>query len=86
LFRKLARPHGALLAGLLGDRIYHLGATLPSFMLEILVLVIFLMCVPFSKETILQLAVVTVAPVAPLLLTMMPLEELVKKPLGILFK
>jgi hypothetical protein len=42
--------------------------------------------VPFTKETILQLAVVTVAPVAPLLLTMMPLEELVKKLLGILFK
>jgi hypothetical protein len=159
-FIPLLIAHGALLAGLLGDRIYHLGATLPSFMLEILVLVIFLMCVvlgpllvfapqlahtqrlglreygtlaeqyvrdfdakwlrggapsnerligsgdiqsladlsnsyeivrtmrvvPFTKETILQLAVVTVAPVAPLLLTMMPLEELVKKLLGILFK
>jgi hypothetical protein len=158
-FIPLLIAHGALLAGLLGDRIYHLGATLPSFMLEIIVLVIFLMCVvlgpllvfapqlaharrmglreygtlaaryvrdfdakwlrggaptderligsgdiqsladlsnsfevvrtmrivPFTKESILQLAVVTVAPVAPLLLTMMPLEELLKKLLGILF-
>jgi hypothetical protein len=158
-FIPLLIAHGALLAGLLGDRIYHLGATLPSFMLEILVLVIFLMCVvlgpllvfapqlaqaqrmglheygtlaeryvrdfdakwlrggapaderligsgdiqsladlsnsfevvrtmrivPFTKESILQLAVVTVAPVAPLLLTMMSLEELLKKLLGILF-
>jgi len=40
---------------------------------------------PFTKETILQLAAATVAPVAPLLLTMMPLEELLKKLLGILF-
>jgi hypothetical protein len=158
-FIPLLIAHGALLAGLLGDRIYHLGATLPSFMLEILVLVIFLMCVvlgpllvfapqlaqarrmglreygtlaeryvrdfdakwlrggapaderligsgdiqsladlsnsfevvrtmrivPFTKESILRLAVVTVVPVAPLLLTMMSLEELLKKLLGILF-
>ena len=40
---------------------------------------------PFTKETILQLAAATVAPVVPLLLTMMPLEELLKKLLGILF-
>jgi hypothetical protein len=158
-FVPLLLAHGALLAGLLGDRIFHLGATLPSFMIEVLVLVIFLMCVvlgpllvftpqlahakrmglreygtlaeryvrdfdakwlrggapaderligsgdiqsladmgnsfevvrtmrivPFTKEAILQLAVVTVAPVAPLLLTMMSLEEILKKLLGILF-
>jgi hypothetical protein len=158
-FIPLLIAHGALLAGLIFDRIYHLGAKLPDFMLEILVLVIFLMCVvlgpllvfasqlaqakrmgfreygtlaeryvrefdgkwlrggaaadepllgsgdiqsladlgnsfevvrtmriaPFTKETILQLAATTVAPVAPLLLTMMPLEELLKKLLGILF-
>ena len=40
---------------------------------------------PFSKETILQLAAATVAPLVPLLLTMMPLEELLKKLFGILF-
>jgi len=158
-FIPLLIAHGALLAGLIFDRIYHLGAKLPDFMLEILVLVIFLMCVvlgpllvfapqlaqakrigfreygalaeryvrefdgkwlrggasadesllgsgdiqsladlgnsfeivrtmhiaPFTKETILQLAAATVAPVVPLLLTMMPLEELLKKLLGILF-
>jgi hypothetical protein len=158
-FVPLLIAHGALLAGLLGDRILHLGATLPSFMVEIVVLVIFLMCVvlgpllvfapqlvnarrrglreygtlaeryvrefdtkwlrgiapadepllgsadiqsladlsnsfeivrtmrivPFSKEAIIQLAVVTVAPVAPLLLTMMSLEDILKKLLGIVF-
>ena len=41
--------------------------------------------VPFTKESILQLAAVTVAPMVPLLLTMMPLEELLKKLFGILF-
>jgi hypothetical protein len=40
---------------------------------------------PHSMTAILLLAAVTVAPVAPLLLTMMPLEELLKKLLGILF-
>jgi hypothetical protein len=158
-FVPLLMAHGALLAGLLGDRIFHLGATLPSFMIEIVFLVIFLMCVvlgpllvfapqlvntkrrglreygtlaeryvrefdakwlrgsapadeplignadiqsladlsnsfeivqtmhvvPFSKEAIIQLAVVTVAPVAPLLLTMMSLEDILKKLLGIVF-
>jgi hypothetical protein len=146
-------------AAQIGDRIYHVGAKLSDFMIEILVLVIFLMCVvlgpllvfgpqlaqakrtglreygtlaeryvrefdakwlhggapadepllgsgdiqsladlgnsfevvrtmriaPFTKEAILQLAAVTVAPIIPLLLTMMPLEELLKKLLGILF-
>jgi hypothetical protein len=158
-FIPLLIAHGALLAGLLGDRIYHLGAKLSDFMLEILVLVIFLMCVVlgpllafapqlarakriglreygglaeryvrefdskwlrgaapadeplvgsgdiqsladlgnsfevvrtmrvafFTKETILTLAAATVAPLAPLVLTMMPLEDLLKKLFGILF-
>jgi len=158
-FVPLLLAHGALLAGLLGDRIFHLGATLPSFTIEVLVLVIFLMSVvlgpllvftpqlahakrtglrdygalaeryvrdfdakwlrggapaderligsgdiqsladmgnsfevvrtmrivPFTKEAILQLAAVTVAPVAPLLLTMMSLEDILRKLLGILF-
>ena len=158
-FIPLLIAHGALLAGVLGNRIYYLGATLPSFMLEVVILVMFLMCVvlgpllvfapqlaqakrlglreygtlaeryvrefdvkwlrggavadeplvgsgdiqsladlgnsfevvrtmriaPFTKETIIQLAVATVAPIAPLLLTMMPLEEILKKLLGILF-
>ena len=158
-FIPLLIAHGALLAGLLGNRIYYLRATLPSFMLEMLILVIFLMCVvlgpllvfapqlaqakriglreygtlaeryvrefdakwlrggapadeplvgsadiqsladlgnsfevvrtmrivPFTKEAIIQLAVVTVAPVAPLVLTMMSLEEILKKLLGIVF-
>jgi hypothetical protein len=36
--------------------------------------------VPFTKETILMLAVVTLAPVAPLALTMILLEELTFAP------
>ncbi len=41
--------------------------------------------VPLTKDAILQLAAVTVAPIVPLLLTMMPLEELLKKLFSILF-
>jgi hypothetical protein len=40
---------------------------------------------PFTKEPVILLAVATLAPILPLLLTMMPLEELLKKLLGILF-
>jgi hypothetical protein len=40
---------------------------------------------PFAKETIVLLVAATVAPIAPLLLTMMPMEELLKKLFGILF-
>jgi hypothetical protein len=40
---------------------------------------------PVTKEAILQLAAATLAPVVPLALTMMSLEELLKKLLGILF-
>jgi hypothetical protein len=159
-FIPLLIAHGALLAGLLGDRIFHLGAKLSDFMLEILVLVMFLMCVVlgpllvfapqlayakwmglreygdlaqryvrefdskwlrggapagepfvgsgdiqsladlsnsfeivrtmrvafFTKETILTLTAATIAPLVPLVLTLMPLEEIVKKLFGILFK
>lgn len=158
-FIPLLLAHGVLLAGVLGNRIYHLGARLPDFMLEIVLLVVFLECValgpllvfapqlaqskrmglreygtlaeryvrefdakwvhggtssneplvgssdiqsladlgnslevvrtmhvvPFTKEAIMQLAVGTVLPIVPLLLTMMPLEDLLKKLLGIMF-
>jgi hypothetical protein len=40
--------------------------------------------VPLSKDMIIQLSVATLAPIVPLALTMMPLEELLKKLLGIL--
>jgi hypothetical protein len=40
---------------------------------------------PVSKEAILRLAAAVVVPVVPLLLTMMPWEELLKKLLGIFF-
>jgi hypothetical protein len=40
---------------------------------------------PVTKETILRLVVATLAPIVPLALTMMPLEELLKTLLGVLF-
>lgn len=39
---------------------------------------------PFTKETIIQVAFATLAPVAPLALTMMPLDLLIKTLLGVL--
>jgi hypothetical protein len=41
--------------------------------------------VPVTKETLFQLGVATVAPVVPLVLTLMPLEDLIKKLFGIIF-
>ncbi len=40
---------------------------------------------PVTKEAVLRLVVATLAPIVPLALTMMPLEELLKKLFGILF-
>lgn len=152
-FTPILAAHGVLLAGMIADRIFFDGATLPQFTVEIAggvgVLVLMVLCplivfagqlaatkrrglneygglsqhyvrdfdakwvrggtstddtllgsadiqsladlsnafdrirtmriVPFSKETILQLAVVTAAPLAPLLLTMISLEDLLKR-------
>jgi hypothetical protein len=41
--------------------------------------------VPFTKETVLQLAVISLAPVAPLVLTMIPLGELLDQFLKVVF-
>ncbi len=158
-FIPLLMAHGAIVAGNLANRIFHLGATLPEFKGEILLLVVWLLFVvlgpllvfapqlaaakrtgmreygtlaqryvrefdakwlrggapadepfvgsadiqsladlgnsfevvrtmnmaPVSKEAILRLAAAVVVPVVPLLLTMMPWEELVKKLFGIFF-
>ena len=35
--------------------------------------------VPFTRDAVVQLAVITLVPVAPLLLTMIPLDELLKR-------
>jgi hypothetical protein len=40
---------------------------------------------PFTKETVLQLAAITLLPVAPLLLTMVSLEEILKRLLQVVF-
>lgn len=158
-FIPLLMAHGALLAGNLANLIFHAGASLTQFRLEILLLVIFMMIlvvgpltvfapqlararrtglreygtlaqryvrdfdakwvrgirsddepmlgsgdiqsladlgnsfsivqdmrvVPVTKQAMFQLCVATVAPIVPLVLTLMPLEELLKKLLGILF-
>lgn len=40
---------------------------------------------PITKEALFQLGLVTFAPMLPLLLTAMPLEELLKRLFGMLF-
>ncbi|MGH7795173.1 MAG: hypothetical protein ACREQ2_09770 [Candidatus Binatia bacterium] len=158
-FIPLAVAHGALLAGLIANRIFYLAAALPEFKIEITVVAVFLLCVvlgpllvfapqlaqakrtgnreygalaaryvrefdakwlrhgtsagealigsadiqsladlansfevvrtmqlaPITRDAVIRLVVATLVPVAPLALTMMPLEELLKKLLGILF-
>jgi hypothetical protein len=41
--------------------------------------------VPVTRDAVLRLGAATLVPIAPLLLTVMPAEELVKKLLGMLF-
>ena len=43
-FIPLAVAHGALLAGLIANRIFYVGAALPEFKVEIVVLAVFLLC------------------------------------------
>jgi hypothetical protein len=47
-FTPLATAHGVMLAGMIGNRIFYTGASLPDFKLEILLLLIFLMVVVFG--------------------------------------
>lgn len=158
-FAVLAAAHGALLAGLLANRIFYLKATLADFMVDIAVMVVFMLCLalgpllvfasqlaqakrtglreygtlaeryvrefdakwlrgrapadepligsadlqsladlgnslevvrtmraaPIMKEDVLGLMATTLAPMVPLLLTMMPLGELLKMLFGMLF-
>jgi hypothetical protein len=152
----LAMAHGTLVAGVIADQIFHAGAKLTDFKIELFSLVVFMLClvvgpllvfspqlaaakragnraygalaqrhmrefdtkwlqggappgeplvgspdissaadltnalnvvrtmqlVPFTRQALMQLAVATLLPVAPLLLTMMPLEDLLKLLLG----
>jgi hypothetical protein len=157
-FVPLLMAHGALLAGFVGNRIFHLGASLVDYRLEILLLAVFMLClvaapllvftpqlsrvkraglreygtlaqryvreydgkwlrggagnepfigspdisglgdlgggfafvqemrvVPLTRDAMVVLVLATLAPIAPLLLTMMPLDELLKRLLGVLF-
>ena len=157
-FTLLGVAHGAILVGPLANRIFYLGAGLPEFKGEIIIMLLFVLVlvlapllvfapqlaqakrdglreygtlgeryvrefdakwlrggapsdeafvgsadiqsladfgnsfevvktmrpIPVTKEMVMQLAAATLAPMVPLLLTMMPLEELLKKLLGIL--
>jgi len=158
-FIPLLMANGAIVAGNLANRIFHLGATLPEFKGEVILMVAWLLFVvlgpllvfaprlaeakrtglreygtlaqryvrefdgkwlrggapadeplvgsgdiqsladlgnsyevvrtmnmaPVSKDAILRLTAAVLVPIVPLLLTMMPWEELLKKLLGILF-
>jgi hypothetical protein len=158
-FIPLLMAHGALLAGNLANQIFHAGASLTQFRLEILLLVILMVIlvvgpllvfapqlaaarrtglreygtlaqryvrdfdakwvrgdgdadepmlgsgdiqsladlgnsysviqemrvVPVTKQAMFQLGSATIAPIVPLVLTLMPLEELIRKLFGILF-
>lgn len=158
-FLPLALAHGAVLAGMLANRILHLGAKLPEFKAEIILMLFFVQFLVFSplfafaaqlsrakrtglgeygslaaryvrefdgkwlrggsapgeplvgtadlqsladlgnsfeivkgmrlapvtRDAILQLAAATLLPVVPLLLTMMPWDELLKRLFGIVF-
>jgi hypothetical protein len=158
-FAVLAVAHGTMLAGMVANRIFFLGASLPDFKVEIAVVVVFvlvmLLCpllvftfqlaqakrtglreygtlaeryvrefdakwlrggapldeplvgsgdiqsladlgnsyevvrtmriAPITRDAIVRLGAATLIPIAPLLLTMMPLEELAKMLFGILF-
>jgi len=158
-FVPLAAAHGAMLAGLIANRIFFLGAGLLDFKAEVAVVLVFVLCLvfgpllvfaprlaeakrtgnreygtlaeryvrefdakwlrggapadeslvgtgdiqsladlgnsfevvrtmrmaPITKEAVFQLAVATLLPVVPLALTMMSLEDLLKKLLGTLF-
>ncbi len=156
-FMPLAAAHGAVLSGLIANRIFYLGAALPEFKVEIAILVVFVQCLvfgplllfaaqlaqakrtglreygtlagryvrdfdakwlrggapadeplvgsgdiqsladlgnsfevvrsmrfaPVTRDAILQLAVATLLPIAPLALTMMSLEDLLKMLAGL---
>ena len=40
---------------------------------------------PFGRDAVVRIVVMTLIPTSPLVLTMIPLEELIKKLLGVLF-
>jgi hypothetical protein len=158
-FVPLAVAHGAMLAGVIANRIFYAGAALPDFKVEIAIVVGFLICLvlgplllfaphlaevkragnreygalamryvrefdvkwlrggvradeplvgsgdiqsladlansfevvrtmriaPITRDAFLRLVAATLVPVVPLALTMMPLEELLKRLLGIVF-
>jgi hypothetical protein len=158
-FLPLALAHGAVLAGIIANRIFQLNSTLPAFKVEIALVVVFVQLLvftplllfagqlsrarrrglaeygtlagryvrefdhkwlrggappgeplvgsadiqsladlgnsfqlvrsmkvaPVNRHAIVQLGAATLAPIVPLLLTIMPLEELVKRLFGILF-
>lgn len=157
-FSLIAAAHGTILAGFIADRIFHLGARLIDFQIEIIVVLVLLFClivgplllfapqlarakrtgareygtlaqryardfdskwlhndvshsetllgspdiqsladmidsvkaihdmriIPVTREAVVQLACATLLPILPLVLTMVPLQELAKQLIGIL--
>jgi hypothetical protein len=157
-FSVIALAHGALLAGLLANRIFFIGSGLAIYKFEIAIMLCFVLCLilmpllvfvpqlaqakrhglreygtlaeryvrefdtkwlrggapaneplvgsadiqsladlgnsyevvrsmrlaPITKEAVVRLAVITLLPIAPLLLTMIPLDELLKRMIGLL--
>jgi len=158
-FQPILLAHTVALSGILGSKIWHEGATLPQFKMEIAAWIVFLMLLvllpllffvmqlanakraglreygivasryvaefrrkwiegqaspdealigsadiqsladlsnsyavvqemgvmPFGRRTVVQLAIVTALPLLPLLLTMMPLDQLIERAMGVLF-
>ncbi|SCK60003.1 hypothetical protein VAR608DRAFT_6572 [Variovorax sp. HW608] len=158
-FMPLALAHGAVLSGMIANRIFHFAASLPEFKVEILIIVVLVQLLvfaplfvfagrlaqakraglseygalaeryvrefdgkwlrggasrdeplvgsadiqsladlgnsfeivqgmrlaPVTRDAIVRLGAVTLIPIAPLLLTIMPLEELLKRLFGMLF-
>ena len=52
-FTPLAVAHGAMLAGMIANRIFYLGAALPDFKIEIAVIVLFLLCMMLGRLLVL---------------------------------
>ena len=158
-FVPIAAAHGAVLSGMIANRIFQLGAVLPAFKIEIAIVVVFVQSLvlvpllmfsaqlarakrtglgeygllaeryvrdfdakwlrggatageplvgsadiqsladlgnsfevvkgmrfaPITRDAVMLLAVATLLPVAPLLLTVMPLEELIRRLIGTVF-
>jgi hypothetical protein len=94
-FGPLLFAQSALLSGQIASRIFYKGQSLLSFKLMILGFVVLFIVVPvdplflftlhLTTDELFQLLVVTVAPFIPLLLTIMPLDQLLTEVFKVVF-